>query len=738
MGLIADAGTALSAALSSLQENRFLKLSFPHGDGPTATLLPNRIDATEGLSTDFRYEVELLSNQARIALKDVEGRMVTLELSREDGSSRYFNGYAFEFRLLATDGGVARYLMVLRPWLSYLDLRRDNYAFHDTTLEDQTRSIFEDYESVADWRIDLSGNDQPVTYACQFAETDYNYLHRRWEAAGWHYRWEHRKDGHTLVIGDDTTQSPPIDGDPAVPWQDDAGSLEDDGISGWTPARRITSGSYSATSFDFKQPKPRTLEAPSVNNQGEVLQQEVYDYLGAYGFKNTDDGDRYVRLRMEELEARGKYFEARGNDRFLAPGRWFRLTGHFDHSGQDGDADSEFLIISIEHRATNNYLSDAPAGYENTLTCLRRQIVWRPGPGFNSNEPRIQGPQTAIVVGPKGEEIHTDKYGRVKVQFHWDRIGQYDDRSSAWIRVVSNWTGKGYGFVAIPRVGQEVVVSFLDGNPDRPLVTGCVYNEENLPAWGFPAAAHQTGIQSRSTPGGGGMCEMVIHDKAGSELINIHSQKDMTTTVLNDLTETVKNNRSSSVTANDSLKVTGEQSIAITGKRTLKVTGAVSETFENGQSHTIAAAGYTENITGDYKSTLTGNYNGTSDGTWKQTVTGTSTRNVDGKVTETLGAGREINIKGDDVRAVEGAVTDGNKGTREVSTEGDVSHVATGTFEIGANGDMTLGSGTTIKLGVGETGIVITSQEITLSCGGSTVVINAAGVTVNGAEIKLN
>lgn len=266
---------------------------------------------------------------------------------------------------------------------------------------------------------------------------------------------------------------------------------------------------------------------------------EVYEYTGAYGFKDMAEGDALVRRRMEEIESRGKHVEAAGNHRFLAPGRWFRLTGHFDGSpvagfgaaAQANSGDDEYLVVEVQHQATNNYLSGVQAGYRNSLTCLRRKIPWRPGPGFNSQQPRIHGPQTAIVVGPKGEEIFTDKYGRIKIQFHWDRSGQYDERSSAWVRVVSAWTGNGYGFVGIPRIGQEVIVNFLDGNPDRPVVTGCLYNERNLPAWGFPAAAHQTGIQSRSTPGGNGFCEMVIHDRAGHELINIHSQKDMVTTV---------------------------------------------------------------------------------------------------------------------------------------------------------------------------------------------------------------
>jgi type VI secretion system secreted protein VgrG len=565
-----DAIAAIQALLNGPQNARLLVLEFPHKDGPKATMLAQRLDAYEGLSRDFQFTVEVLSDDARIPLKDVQGKNVTVQLVRPDGEMRYFNGYVFEFRLVRTDGNLAFYNMVLLPWLAYLRLRHDNYLFHDQTLEQQTTDIFSDYD-VADWRIQLTGADEPVTCACQFDETDYNYLHRQWEALGWHYRYEHRADGHTLVLSDDSTTALPIDGPTdEVPWQAETGSKEEDGLRNWTPVRRIVPASVSMAAFDFKNPlRPMHVGVPTLNQQGQVLNKEVYEYAGAYGFKDSAHGDRLARQRMEEIEASGKHFEADGNDRYIQPGRSFTLTGHFDAHAASNEAEpGEFLVLEVRHEAQNNYLqgNGDTAYYRNKLSCIRKTIPWRPGREFNSFEPKIYGPQTAIVVGPEGEEIYTDKYGRVKVQYHWDRVGEYNEKSSAWIRVSSAWTGNGYGFVGIPRVGQEVIVSFLDGNPDRPLITGCVYNDNNLPAWGFPEAAHQTGIQTRSSPGGGGHCEMVIHDKAGNELINIFSQKDMVRTVLN----------------NDSTVVQGpQQTIAVTtGTQVTTVKKAVQVTSE--------------------------------------------------------------------------------------------------------------------------------------------------------------
>ena len=574
------AAQALNAFADGQQHNRILRLRFPNGDGPEATIIPNSLDAHEGLSRDFHFNLQVVSDNARIALKDVQGKMVTAAVVREDGSMRYFNGYVFEFRFVKTDGGHAFYDMVLLPWLAYLRLRQDNYLFHDKNVAQQTEDIFAGYD-VADWKTQFTTAEESVTDACQFDESDYNYLHRRWEANGWHYRYEHREDGHTLVLGDDSTRADPIDGlSPDVPWQSEAGSADDDGISNMTPVRRIVPGNVTLTSFDFKNPRTVTANVPTVNQQGDVLNLEVYEYAGAYGFKNQTEGDKVVRRRIEEIEANGKHFEVLANDRYTMPGRWFRLTGHFDYT------DEEFLILEVTHQAQNNYLQPrVPAGYSNRLTCIRKKIPWRPGRGFNSTEPKIYGVQTAIVVGPTGEEIHTDKYGRVKVQFHWDRVGQYDEKSSAWIRVGSAWTGKGYGFIGIPRVGQEVVVQFLDGNPDRPLVTSCLFNEDNLPAWGFPEAAHQTGIQTRSTPGGAGHCEMVIHDKAGHELVNIRSQKNMVTTVLHDHSTTVENNKATVVNG-------PQQTIAVTkGTQATTVKKAIQVTSETeGIEHTAHMA----------------------------------------------------------------------------------------------------------------------------------------------------
>jgi type VI secretion system secreted protein VgrG len=492
------------------QYNRILRLSFPDNDAPTAQFVVNKIDATEILSRDFEFTVELLSDDAGVPLKEMQGKLLNIELVRKDGSLRYFSGYVFSFRRRHSDGGITFYEAKLGPWLKFLSLRKDNYLFHNKTLREQTGIIFRDYGTYPQWDWHVTGDDPVMTDACQFDETDFNYLSRRWEAAGWYYWYEHDATGHKLIVGSDSTQAPALDGGAEVRFHGEGGALEEDAIDRWSPVRQTMPSSVAWNGFNFKDPRPSSATLPTLNQQGNIPEIESYEYAGAYGFKNFQDGDAQCRLRMEEIEAIAKHIEAEGNDRFLMPGRWFQLVDHFNHCASDRSSEAgkdDFLILSVRHIATNNYLQkeDEKALYRNWITCTRKNVPWRPGRNFNSTDTRILAPQTAIVVGPSGpDSIHTDEYGRVRVQFHWDREGNNDERSSAWIRVSSSWAGAELGAAAIPRVGTEAIVQWLDGCPDRPIITGAVFNELNMPPWTVPMQHALTGFRSRElTPNGG-------------------------------------------------------------------------------------------------------------------------------------------------------------------------------------------------------------------------------------------
>ncbi|QBE67505.1 type VI secretion system tip protein VgrG [Pseudoduganella lutea] len=599
-------------------------------------MLANRLDARESLSRDFRFVVEVISDDENIALKDVQGKMVTIDLVREDGTKRYFNGYVFEFRRDSTDGALVYYTMVLSPWLAYLRLRRDNYLFHNLSLGEQTDEIFADYPVHA-WEMRVAGPDPTMTCACQYGETDYNYLHRRWEALGWYYWYEHTASGHKLILSDDSTSAPPIDGARTdIPFQREAGSMEDDGLGDWAPVRRLVPSSIALSSFDFKKPRPTAVDVPTTNEQGDVLRIESYEYAGAYGYTDLDGGDAQARIRIEEVEAMGKYFQGHGNDRTAQPGRRFELSNHFDVV-QGGDHD--FLILDVHHTANNNYQhADASLSrYANQITCSRTKVPWRPGRGYNSTEPKIYGLQTALVVGPPGEEIYTDEYGRVRVQFHWDRMGANDDRSSAWVRVATPWSGANFGMTSIPRIKSEVIVQFLDGNPDRPLITGMVPNADTMPAWDLPANKTQSGILSRSTPGGSYENANAIRfeDKKGSEQLWLHAEKDQLTEVEHDEDKWVGNDRRKTIDRDETSHIKRNRTETVDHDE--KITIGDNRTEDVGKNESIT-------IGGDRTKHVVRNEQDNIDMNWSTTVNMTKTEHIGMAYVQNVGMGRMENV----------------------------------------------------------------------------------------------
>lgn len=500
---------SLRDLINARQNNRILRLTFPNNDGPRCEFVAEQLDAYESMSRDFEFTVEILSDDANLELKDIQGKLLSVELVQKGGTLRYFSGYCFSFRLKKVEN-ISFYEAKLGPWLRYLSYRKDSFLFHDATLRQQTASTFSDYGAHAVWDSRVRGADVAFTDACQFNESDSNYLHRRWEAAGIHYYYEHDLKGHKLILADDSTRAEPIEGDCEIRFHQHGGAQEEDAVSEWSPVRFIEPASVTLRAFDFKDPRPHELSLPTLNKQGCILNIESYEYSGAYGFKSQADSDRLVRLRLEEMEAAGKHFEAVGNNSRVTPGRWFSLVnrlGRYPFGNVRSGQVNEFLILDVHHFATNNYLQKAGEEpcYSNRLTCIRKAIPWRPGRGFNSVDTRIFAPQTAIVVGPDGQgSIFTDEYGRIRVQFHWDRVGVANDSSSSWIRVSSAWAGAQLGAAAVPRVGSEVIVQWLDGSPDRPIVTGCTHNQVFMPPWALPSQSTLSGFRSReNTPGGG-------------------------------------------------------------------------------------------------------------------------------------------------------------------------------------------------------------------------------------------
>ncbi|KAA0088123.1 type VI secretion system tip protein VgrG [Paraburkholderia sp. T12-10] len=491
---------------AGMQNKRLLTLSFPQGDAPYDILLANRLEGEEYLSRDFRFAVEILSDNAKLDPKDFVDKQMSVQLLRNDGSFRHFNGYIFSFRLVKSDGGIAFYEAEMGPWLRYLTLRKNNRLFLDEPIRSQTATILQDYGVLPEWDWKVREKDPVIPMACQFDEHDHNYLHRRWEHRGWCYWYEHTAKEHKLIVSDPRRNEPVIDGpSPKIPYQNEAGSQEADGIRSWSLIQQSTSTHIGESRTDFKHFTLNARSGGFVDSRTDAWKDsgkqklELYRYAGSFGHQNTEDGQKLTDVQVEAIEAIARQWEATGNNRFVMPGRWFQLTDHFGYSISNDKYDDEYLITFAHHVATNNYLQGVgvPATYSNRFRCVHLRTPWRPARGYNSVDTRILAPQTAMVVGPEGESLYTDEYGRVLVQFHWDREGKY----TTWIRASSGWAGGHQGMTALPRIGSEVIVMWLDGNPDHPIITGRLHGRDNMSAWRLPHQRALTGIRSRELNG---------------------------------------------------------------------------------------------------------------------------------------------------------------------------------------------------------------------------------------------
>ncbi|MDQ1814519.1 type VI secretion system tip protein TssI/VgrG [Massilia sp. CCM 9210] len=531
----ASAGAAGGGGAANFVDGTRLLRFYSPLQGSKALLIESMSGVTS-LSEQYVFQLNLLSKNASIDLKDLMGKNVSVGVQQADGSEHFINGYVNSFGFTHSDGGFAFYHAEIVPWFTYLKRRVNSRIFQDETVLGVLDKIFKgDYSGLATYEVRTSQTYKPENYIVQYDETDEHFTSRLMEKYGLFYYFEHSASGHIMVISDDSRNSsfcPPQKKHAEVTFNGGNRTQDKDSVTAFTAERMLQSTKLALNTFDFKAPNSmQYVEQPTVSVQGDVPSMEIYDGNPAFSYKNKDDGKREARQRMEVLEWQAKIFHGASDCRGLIAGHTLKLLEHHWFDAADG-TDNDFLVLSVQYNARNNYFQRGMSDvYRNTFSAIRRKIPYRPRRAHRP--PQMPGPQTATVVGPKGTEIHTDEFGRIKVQFHWDRYGRRDERSSCWIRVSQPWAGQGWGTISIPRIGQEVIIDYLEGDPDRPVCTGRLFNADQPVPYALPDAAHMMGFKSRSTPGGGGFSEMVIHDSKGKELINIHSQKDMVTTVQN-------------------------------------------------------------------------------------------------------------------------------------------------------------------------------------------------------------
>lgn len=544
------------------QDTRPIAVSTPLGKN---VLLLRSFEGREAISQLFSFELELLSTNQSINFQDIVGQRVSVRVSLADGTPRYWNGFVSRFTQAGRDGALAVYRATVVPWLWFLAQTTDCRIFQNKSAPDIITQLFQEYK-FPDYSLRL-GQYSPREYCVQYRETDLNFISRLMEEEGIFYFFEHEEDKHTLILCDDSqAKCQPCPHQARARCEATAGGWKDeDVIQQWLQAREYRPGVYTATDYNFETPTTSLLS--TVNGQGEY---EIYDFPGDY-LKRTD-GNTLTRMRLEEHQSSQTLGHGESNCRAFGVGYKFELEDHYRQ-----DLNQEYVLTALHHsgRYSQDYGSGsggagaAEAAYHNRFECVPAETPIRPA--RRTPVPVVQGCQTAVVVGPAGEEIFTDKYGQVKVQFHWDREGSHNENSSCWMRVSQPWAGQGWGGVSIPRIGQEVLVDFLEGDPDRPLITGRVYNAAQMPPYELPAAAHMMGFKSNSTKGGGGYNEMVSMDTKGSEMVRIHSAKDMNTTVEHDDSQTVRNDRA----------------ITVDGVQNETVTKAVTEIYKANQKTTV-------------------------------------------------------------------------------------------------------------------------------------------------------
>jgi type VI secretion system secreted protein VgrG len=602
-----DTFDTLPATVLDMQRTRLMQISLPLSGGLSNGLLVHSMTGTEAISKGFEFRITVLSTDAHLPLKGMIGQPIVIDILQDDDTRRYLNGYIMQCRHTGADGGFAFYELVMRPWLSFLDYRRDTYIFQNMSVVDIVEEIFSDYKELANFEWRLERNYPQFTYRTQYQESDFNFVSRQLEEWGLHYFFEHHADGHKLVISDSSYHSKPLPDHDTLRYHRENQTEKHDTVTRFSEARLLQPASVAFSSFDFKQPSSQLQgTTQTLLQQGVAPLLEVYEYTGAYAFKNAETGDDYAKLRIEEFEARAKHWEGQSNCRSMVTGAYFELLDHYEYQEAE-KTDRQFVVLELRHEAKNNYLpikekgresaDDSIAVYSNEFVVARRTVPYRPGRGFNSERPSVPGPQTATVVGPAGEEIYCDEHGRVKVQFHWDRAGTRDEKSSCWMRISNPWAGSGFGGIQLPRIGQEVIVDFLNGDPDQPVITGRFYNADNMAPWGLPANKTQSGFYSRSVGGGYNNANAIrFEDKSGQEQLWLHAEKDQLTEVENDEDKWVGNDRRKTIDGHETTIVhknrteTVDLDETITIHKNRKEQVDLSETISIGTNRTESVA----------------------------------------------------------------------------------------------------------------------------------------------------
>jgi type VI secretion system secreted protein VgrG len=612
---------------TATQKNRIAQFNNPLGPDE---LLLQRMHASESISTVFSYELELLSENPNIDLSSLLGQNSTVEVLTINNDVRFFNGFVTQFSYVGNEDNFFLYRATLTPWLWFLTRTSDCRIFQNMTVPGIIEQVFRDF-GFTDFNNRLYDTYREWEYCVQYRESGYNFVSRLMEQEGIFYYFLHDKDKHTLVLGDNYSSHSAATGYESIPYFPPGNELnrKRDHLSDWRVSRQIQTGNTVINDFNFTTPKVSLKAQSSMPGNHAHAEYETYDYPGEY--KDVSDGENYARILMEAQQAQFESYSASGNVAGLSPGNLFELTDF-----PRDDQNKEYLILEANCIVENNhYISSNQSDdldVKTHIVTMDSKVPFRPK--RYTPQPIVQGPQTATVVGTG--KIHTDEYGRVKVQFHWDRYGKSDESSSCWVRVSQNWAGQEWGWQTVPHVGHEVIVEHLEGDPDRPIITGRVYNETNMP----PASLPDKKTQSIWSDHGGN--KIIMEGKEGSQTISLYCPTHKTKMVLGNSWSLF----SESDFKMDSL---ADWTTSIRGNMTVDVGGDLTNVFA-GWKHSTTL-GWTSEFIGGFKTSV-----------------------VVGATTDIIRGRAMANFKGTKTEVIEGRKFTHDK-AKEYSLVGDIKNI---------------------------------------------------------------
>ena len=647
-------------------------------------LIANKFSGTEGISELFHYEIELASDDYTIQTEDLLGENVTLGIRQRDGVTfRYFNGQVSKFSPIRHDGRLAYYRAEVVPWVWFLTLSNGCQIYQDKTVPEIIQDTFAKY-GYRDY--DISGvkeEHKPWENCCQYMESAWDFVVRLMEMEGIFYYFTHEDGKHKLILVDNMASLYPCPYQSSFRYEHQIGVGEyrtEDTIFQADLHKVVKPNVYENNDYNFRIPTNKLKDWQHVQRD-TGLPIDVSRRFYPANVEWPGEPQDYAKLRIEEQEHDHTVSSGSGNCRAMLPGFKFDLTDH-DRTEQD----INYLIIHVTHRATEGTMiagSDKQeATYMNDFVAHPSSITFRPD--IKTDEPRIDSLQTAFVVGPPGEEIYTDEYGRVRVKFFWDLTpGDDNGACSCWMRVMQPWAGPTYGQIWIPRVGMEVVVQFLNGDPDRPVITGCVYHAKNMPPYPLPPNKEWSGIKTRSTKGGteDNYNEIRLVDSIGAELFRMQAEKDLHVFVKNDRSEYIMRDRFLDVGGDKHEQVDGDKYVTI-------------------------SKGVQEDVTKDFKVKIGGD----------------STLAVQGDQTEEIQGDKNITVDGDFKEDIQGDTSVHNEGDYDQKIDGDGKTTIDGDVDIKSNGTL----------------VVEASDGLTIKCGDAFISIQGGIITIQGTKILLN